>query len=72
MISNARRSPGTRILVVDDSAVMRRTLRNLLETQDDWKVCDEASDGREAVAKFDQEKFDVILLDFKMPLHGMD
>jgi two-component system chemotaxis response regulator CheB len=72
VISNARRSPGTRILVVDDSAVMRRTLRNLLETQDDWKVCDEASDGREAVAKFDQEKFDVILLDFKMPLHGMD
>src|SRR5271170_7703919 len=44
------RSHGARILVVDDSAVMRRALRNLLETQDDWKVCDEASDGREAVA----------------------
>jgi DNA-binding NarL/FixJ family response regulator len=67
------RSPGARILVVDDNAVMRRTLRNLLETHEDWKVCDEASDGREAVAKFDKEKFDVIVLDFQMPgMNGLD
>lgn len=52
---------------MDDNAIMRRALRNLLETQDDWRVCDEASDGREAVAKFDKEKFDVIVLDFQMP-----
>jgi DNA-binding NarL/FixJ family response regulator len=59
--------------VVDDNAVMRRTLRNLLETQDNWKVCDEASDGREAVAKFDKEKFDVVVLDFQMPgMNGLD
>jgi DNA-binding NarL/FixJ family response regulator len=52
---------------------MRRTLRNLLETQEDWKVCDEASDGREAVAKFDKDKFDVIVLDFQMPgMNGLD
>ena len=52
---------------------MRRTLRNLLETQDDWKVCDEASDGREAVEKFDKEKFDVVVLDFQMPgMNGLD
>jgi len=52
---------------------MRRTLRNVLETQDDWKVCDEASDGLEAVAKFDKEKFDVIVLDFQMPgMNGLD
>jgi hypothetical protein len=41
---------------------MRRTLRTLHEAQDDWKVCDEASDGLEAVAKFEKEKFDVIVL----------
>jgi DNA-binding NarL/FixJ family response regulator len=65
--------PGARILVVDDNAMMRRTLRNLLETQDDWKVCDEVSDRREAVAKFDKEKFDVIVLDFEMPgMNGLD
>jgi DNA-binding NarL/FixJ family response regulator len=58
---------------VDDSEVMRRTLRNLLEAQNDWKVCDEASDGREAVAKFDKKKFDVIVLDFQMPgMNGLD
>jgi two-component system chemotaxis response regulator CheB len=67
------RSHGARILVVDDNAVMRRTLRNLLESQDDWRVCDEASDGWEAVAKFDKEKFDVIVLDFQMPgMNGLD
>ena len=68
MTSISHRRLGARILVVDDSAVMRRTLRNLLETHDEWKVCDEASDGREAVAKFDEEKFDVIVLDFQMPI----
>ncbi len=73
MTLNAKRSPGARILVVDDNEVMRRALRNLLETQDDWKVCDEASDGREAVAKFDEKKFDVIVLDFQMPgMNGLD
>jgi DNA-binding NarL/FixJ family response regulator len=65
--SISHRSLGARILVVDDNAVMRRTLRNLLETQEEWKV------GREAVAKFDQEKFDVIVLDFQMPvMNGLD
>jgi DNA-binding NarL/FixJ family response regulator len=67
------RSPGARILVVDDNAVLRRALRNLLETQDDWKVCDEASDGLEAIAKFDKGKFDVIVIDFQMPvMNGLD
>ena len=31
------------------NAVMRRTLRNLRESHKDWRVRDEASDGREAV-----------------------
>jgi CheY-like chemotaxis protein len=46
-----------RILLVDDSAEMRRSLRVLLEAQENWKVCDEASDGREAIAKYDRAKF---------------
>ncbi|MFZ0275511.1 MAG: response regulator transcription factor [Candidatus Sulfotelmatobacter sp.] len=72
-LSSQPRSQGARILVVDDSAFMRRTLRNLLESQDDWRVCDEASDGGEAVAKFDKEKFDVVVLDFQMPgMNGLD
>jgi DNA-binding NarL/FixJ family response regulator len=57
-----------RILVVDDSDLMRRSLRTLLEGQDHWKVCDEASNGQEAVKKFSQEKFDIVVLDFQMPV----
>jgi DNA-binding NarL/FixJ family response regulator len=67
------RSHGARILVVDDNAAMRRTLRNLLESQNDWSVSDEASDGGEAVAKFDEKKFDVVVLDFQMPgMNGLE
>lgn len=62
-----------RILIVDDNAMMRRSLRTLLESQDDWKVCGEAADGGEAVAKFDKDKFNVIVLDFQMPgMNGLD
>ncbi|MGA8438368.1 MAG: response regulator transcription factor [Candidatus Sulfotelmatobacter sp.] len=58
---------------MDDNAVMRHTLRNLLESQNDLRVCDEAVDGGEAVAKFDKEKFDVVMLDFQMPgMNGLD
>jgi DNA-binding NarL/FixJ family response regulator len=59
--------------VVDDNALMRSSLRTLLEARDEWEVCDEASDGREAVEKFDKDKFDVIVLDFQMPgMNGLE
>jgi len=55
-------------MVVDDSDLMRRSLRTLLEGQHHWKVCDEASNGQKAVKKFSHEKFDVVVLDFQMPV----
>jgi DNA-binding NarL/FixJ family response regulator len=71
--SLAHHSPAARILVVEDSVFMRHTLRNLLETQDGWIVCDEASNGREAIAKFYKDKFDVIVLDLQLPgMNGLD
>jgi DNA-binding NarL/FixJ family response regulator len=60
-------SEGKRILIVDDSALMRRNLRTLLEAQDSWEVAGEAGDGLEAIAKTDEQEFDVILLDLQMP-----
>lgn len=67
------RPHAARILIVDDNVFIRRSLRSVLEAQDEWKVCAEASDGREAIAKFDREKFDVIVLDFQMPgMNGLD
>lgn len=62
-----------RILVVDDSQLMRRCLRTLLEQQDSWKVCCEAADGREAIERAQQIAPDVIVLDFQMPvMNGLD
>ena len=52
----------------DDSALMRRSLRSLLESQDHRKVCDEATKGQEAVAKYSRAKFDAIVIDFQMPV----
>ncbi|MFY9842415.1 MAG: response regulator [Terriglobales bacterium] len=62
-----------RILVVDDNASVRRYLRGILEQHDDWRVCDEARDGREAVDRFSNIRPDVIVLDFQMPeMNGLD
>lgn len=62
-----------RILVADDNPAVRRYLRGLLEQQVDWLVCDEVSNGQEAVERFQQAKPDLIVLDFQMPeLNGLE
>jgi DNA-binding NarL/FixJ family response regulator len=62
-----------RILLADDSQLMRRCLRSLLEQQDSWKVCGEASDGQEAIERTLEAAPDVIVLDFQMPImNGLD
>lgn len=62
-----------RILIVDDSELMRRSLRKLLEQQEQWSVCSEAANGKEAIEKAQQSSPDVIVLDFQMPeMNGLD
>jgi|KBSMisStandDraft_5_1062788.scaffolds.fasta_scaffold514755_2 DNA-binding NarL/FixJ family response regulator len=62
-----------RILVVDDSELMRRCLRKLLEQEEQWKVCSEAANGVEAIEQAQQSAPDVIVLDFQMPeMNGLD
>ena len=53
------------ILVVDDEAAIRRTLREILEYED--YAVDEAEDGEIAIEKLKSERYDVVLLDVKMP-----
>ena len=40
-----------RVLIVDDHAILRQALRQLLETQTELEVVGDASSGREAVAE---------------------
>ncbi len=62
-----------RILLADDHIVMRRGLRFLLESQKDFSVVGEASDGREAVQQAEALHPDVAVLDIAMPnLSGLE
>lgn len=62
-----RLSERMRILLVDDHEIVRRGLRNLLETQEHWLVCGEAEDGEGAVEKTKALRPDVVILDVSMP-----
>ena len=59
-----------RVLVVDDSAFMRKVISDILGSDDEILVIDTAKSGIEAVQKARELKPDVITLDVKMP--GMD
>jgi len=62
-----------RILVADDHDLMRRGLKSLLESHPGWSVCAEAHTGREAVAKAEEIKPDIVILDITMPeLNGVE
>jgi DNA-binding NarL/FixJ family response regulator len=62
-----------RVLIADDHEVARRGIRALLESHENWEVCAEAKDGREAVELAASERPDLILLDIGMPnLNGLE
>src|SRR6185369_17296497 len=56
-----------RVLIVDDSAFMRKVLFSILAADPQMEVVREARDGREGVAKAEQLKPDVITMDINMP-----
>ena len=56
-----------RILVVDDHAIVREGLKQILADVNDMAVRDEAGNGQEALAKIRDGEFDVVLLDISMP-----
>lgn len=59
-----------RALVVDDSMLFRKVVRDALAQQPGVEVVGSAGDGRSALEKIDQLKPDVITLDLEMP--GID
>ena len=57
----------TRVLVVDDEALVRAGLRMVLSSADDLEVVDEAEDGAAAVEAVRRHRPDVVLMDVRMP-----
>ena len=56
-----------RILVVDDSPFMRKSLQKMLEDAPDLKVVATARDGIDALEKLEEYKPDIVTLDIEMP-----
>jgi DNA-binding NarL/FixJ family response regulator len=57
----------TTIMIADDHPLVRQALRGLIETQSDFKVVGEASDGEEAVSLVTRLIPDVVIMDITMP-----
>jgi DNA-binding NarL/FixJ family response regulator len=62
-----------RILIVDDSELVRRGVKALISSEKTWEVCGEAGDGREGIQKARELQPDLVLLDLSMPdVNGLE
>jgi len=61
------------ILIVDDSALIRHSIRSCIEQNTDWRVCGEAENGEVAVEKVKELHPDSVVLDLQMPvMNGLE
>jgi DNA-binding NarL/FixJ family response regulator len=58
----------TRVLVVDDQALLRTAFSSLIDAEDDLEVVGQAADGREAVEIAARLGPDVVVMDVRMPV----
>jgi two-component system, chemotaxis family, protein-glutamate methylesterase/glutaminase len=56
-----------RVLIVDDSLLMRTVIRSIVSADDSFEIVGEAVDGIEGVEKATALRPDIILLDIEMP-----
>ncbi|MED4202787.1 response regulator [Neobacillus mesonae] len=56
-----------KLMLVDDHAVLRDGLKNIIEMEPDMEVIAEAENGNEAIAKVEEVLPDVILMDINIP-----
>lgn len=57
-----------RVLVVDDSAFMRKVLSDVFAGESDFSVVDTARNGQDALEKIKKHKPDVVTMDIEMPI----
>lgn len=61
------------VMIVDDHAMIREGLKQLLELDGEIRVINEAGDGEECINKIDLVNPDVLLLDINMPkMNGLE
>lgn len=73
MNSSVLRSSAVRVLIVDDSAFMRKVIGEMIKSDASLEVVGIARDGAEGVEKAKQLRPDLITLDIEMPrLNGID
>lgn len=65
---NRQRATPIRVLVVDDSAVVRGVLGRIVDAQPDMRVVTTATNGRDALDALRMQPIDVVLLDIEMPV----
>jgi len=58
------------VLIVDDHDIVRQGVRHILETEAEWQVVGEATDGKEALRLNKELKPDLIVMDITMPVMG--
>lgn len=59
-----------KVLVVDDSALMRKIISDMINSQEDMEVIDTARNGEDLLNKLHKVNPDVITLDVEMPIMG--
>ncbi|MDB4574039.1 response regulator transcription factor [Akkermansiaceae bacterium] len=65
--------PKTRILIVDDHAMVRLALAEAIAQQDDLELVGEAENGARAIALYRDLQPDVVTMDYQMPgLNGAE
>ncbi|WP_379126565.1 chemotaxis response regulator protein-glutamate methylesterase [Paenibacillus sp. sgz500958] len=62
-----------KVLVVDDSAFMRKIISDLIENDADFRVTATATNGREAIDKINELAPDLVTMDVEMPeMNGLE
>ncbi len=62
-----------RLIVADDQALLRKSLKEIISTDDQMNVVDTASTGREAIHLCEQYHPDIVIMDIEMPtMSGID